>query len=100
LNVGTRKNRRTRADRRVRTNTVNGKVAKRLRRLARELKLDPETKYAPFGELQHLPERVYVDRASGETRTLPAGVLRRPFAMIACERRAYQEAKAIYRGDK
>lgn len=77
---------------------MNGRTAKRLRRLVRELKLDPETKYAPVGVLRRLPERTYVDRASGDTKVLPAGVLRRPFALAACERRAYQEAKALYKG--
>jgi hypothetical protein len=78
---------------------MNGKMAKKLRRIARELKLDPETKYAPVGELVRLPERKYVDKFTGEQKTLPGGVLRRPFAMKACERRAYQEAKAIYRNE-
>jgi hypothetical protein len=78
---------------------MRGKVAKKLRRIARELKLDPKTDYAPVGELQHLPERKYVDKFTGEQKTLPGGVLRRPFAMKACERRAYQEAKAIYRNE-
>lgn len=77
---------------------MNGRTAKKLRRLARQLKLDPENKYAPVGQLVHLPERTYVDRASGEKRTLPGGVLRRPFALQVCERRAYHEAKAIYKG--
>jgi len=76
---------------------MRGKIAKRLRRIARELKLDPRTDYAPVGELQRLPERKYVDKFTGEHKTLPGGVLRRPFAMKACERRAYQEAKAIYK---
>ena len=75
---------------------MNGRTAKKLRRLARALKLDPETKYAPVGEIRHLPERRYVDKFTGEEKVLPGGVLRRPFAMIACERRAYQEAKLIY----
>lgn len=76
---------------------MRGKVAKRLRRIARELKLDPRTDYAPVGELRRLPERRYIDRATGEEKILPGGVLRRPFAMKACERRAVQEAKAIYK---
>jgi len=76
---------------------MNGRIAKRLRKVARELKLDPKTDYAPVGELQHLPERRYVDKFTGEQKVLPGGVLRRPFAMKACERRAYQEAKAIYK---
>lgn len=75
---------------------MNGKTARRLRKIARELKLDPETQYAPHGPLRRLPERSYVDRSTGIERTIPGGVLRRPFAMIECERRAYKEAKSIY----
>jgi hypothetical protein len=76
---------------------LNGKVAKRLRKIAKALKLDPATSYAPVGELRRLPERRYVDKFSGEEKVLPGGVLRRPFAMKACERRAIQEAKSIYK---
>lgn len=31
-------------------------------------------------------------------RSYSAGIVRRPFALKACERRAYLEAKALYRG--
>lgn len=75
---------------------MNGKTAKRLRRIARELELPAENSYAPFGELRRLPERTYVDRRDGKTKTIPGGVLRRPFALKACERKAYQEAKNLY----
>ena len=37
-------------------------------------------------------------RADHQGRVYSAGIVRRPFALQACERRAYQEAKAIYRG--
>jgi hypothetical protein len=77
---------------------MNGKVSKRLRRIARELKLNPQTEYAPVGDLVRLPERRYIDKFSGEEKVLPGGVLRRPLAMTACERRAYHEAKEIYLG--
>lgn len=71
---------------------MNGKQAKRLRKIARELKLDPETKYAPVGEIRH--REAYKDHR----REYSGGIMRRPFAMTACERRAYIEAKAIYNG--
>jgi hypothetical protein len=77
---------------------VNGKQSKRLRKIARTLGLNPANSYAPMGVLRRLPERTYVDRRSGETKVLPGGVLRRPFALKACERKAYQEAKALYKG--
>lgn len=77
---------------------MNGKQARRLRKIARTLELPAENSYAPFGELRRLPERTYVDRRDGKTKTLPGGVLRRPFALKACERKAYQEAKKIYTG--
>jgi hypothetical protein len=77
---------------------VNGKQSKRLRKIARTLGLNPANSYAPMGALRRLPERTYVDRRSGETKVLPGGVLRRPFALKACERKAYQEAKALYKG--
>lgn len=44
-----------------------------------------------------MPERTYVDRRDGETKNLPGGVLRRPFALKACERKAYREAKNLYK---
>lgn len=31
-------------------------------------------------------------------RSYTAGIVRRPFALKACERRAYLEAKALYKG--
>lgn len=76
---------------------MRGKQAKRLRKIARTLELNPASSYAPMGPLRRLPERVYVDRQSGETKVLPGGVLRRPFALKACERKAYIEAKNLYK---
>jgi hypothetical protein len=72
---------------------VNGRTAKKLRRLARELKLNPQTEYAPVGEIRHAEAR-----RDHKGRSYSAGIVRRPFAMTACERRAYQEAKELYRG--
>lgn len=71
---------------------MNGKKAKALRRLARTLNLPEENSYAPVGELKRRP--AIVDHG----RTYTAGLVRRPFALRACERRAYQEAKALYKG--
>lgn len=77
---------------------MNAKKAKALRKIARTLGLNPANSYAPMGALRRLPERQYVDRRTGETKILPGGVLRRPFALKACERKAYKEAKALYKG--
>ena len=67
-------------------NSVNGKVAKRLRRIARGLKLNPESKLQPVGI-----ERTY--EKDGKTYAI-----RRPLALGPCFRRAYQEAKKLYLG--
>lgn len=77
---------------------MNGRKAKALRKLARELKLPPKTQYAPVGPLRHRESREIVD-AQGQVRVLQGGLVRRPFALQACARRAYQEAKAIYKGE-
>ena len=77
---------------------MNGKQAKKLRKIARTLKLPVSRLYEPMGALRRLPARFYKDRETGEERVIPGGVLRRPFALKACERRSYQEAKAIYKG--
>ncbi len=65
---------------------------KRLRKIARELNLDPKNSYAPVG-----PE-VHVEARNDHGRQYSAGIKRRPLALKACERRAYLEAKAIYKG--
>lgn len=59
----------------ARRRQINGKKARALRRIARGLKLKPETVH------------------------MAAGARGRTCVMGPCERRAYQEAKAIYRGD-
>lgn len=71
---------------------MNGKKAKALRRIARELKLPPENKYQPVGPLRRR------EAIKDHGRTYTAGIVRRPFALGPCERRAYQEAKFLYRG--
>jgi len=71
---------------------VNQKKAKALRRIARGLKLPTENKYEPVGEIRHR------EAIKAHGRSYSAGIVRRPFALGPCERRAYQEAKALYRG--
>jgi len=71
---------------------MNGKTAKKLRRIARELALTPADSYQPVG-----PE-IYVEAKVDHGRSYTAGIKRRPLALGACERRAYLEAKAIYKG--
>lgn len=70
---------------------MNGKVAKKLRRITRELKLGPENKYAFVGEIRHR------EAIKDHGRSYTAGIVPRPLALQVCERRAYQEAKAIYK---
>jgi hypothetical protein len=70
---------------------VNGKKAKALRRIARGLKLPEENSYEPMGELRH--KEAHRDHG----RSYTAGLVRRPFALKACERRAYKEAKGLYK---
>ncbi len=41
-----------------------------------------------------------MDPKTQETRTLQGGIVRRPFALKACTRRGYLEAKAVYKGQK
>ena len=70
---------------RIAGESVNGKQAKRLRKIARELELNANRAYAPVGPLR---------------RNQFGAPIRRPFALTECERRAYQEAKAIYQESK
>jgi len=71
---------------------VNGKKARALRRIARELNLDPEVKCQPVGPIRHR------EAIADHGRTFSAGIVPRPFALGPCERRAYKEAKALYKG--
>lgn len=71
---------------------MNGKKARALRAIARSLKLNPQTSYQPVGPEQH------VEAKKDHGREYTAGIKRRPFAVGPCFRRAYQEAKAIYKG--
>jgi hypothetical protein len=80
-----------RAERRE-NSKVNGKKAKALRRIARSLGLPPENKYEPVGPIRRR------EAIKDHGRTYTAGIIPRPFALGACERRAYKEAKALYKG--
>jgi hypothetical protein len=67
-------------------NSMNGKAAKRLRRIARELKLSPVSSLAPVGARR----TVEIDDKEYE--------IRRPLALQPCFKRAYREAKKLYTG--
>lgn len=73
---------------------MRGKTAKRLRKIARGLGLDPKTSYAPGGELRRRPPVLRPD--TGELQAGPP--IPRPMTMRECLRRAYKEAKKIYKG--
>lgn len=68
-------------------------TAKRLRQIAKSLGLETETKYAPGGPLRRRPS--YRDD-KGELQ--PGAPIPRPFVLRECVRRAYREAKKIYKG--
>jgi len=75
---------------------MNGRVAKRLRRIAAELHLNPENTYAPFGPLRRHPDRTIT--RDGKIEVIEGRPIPRPFALGECWRRAYQEAKKLYKG--
>jgi hypothetical protein len=70
---------------------MNGRAAKKLRRIARSLGLDPETRYTPGGPLRR--RAGYRDEAGVWQEGAP---MPRPAILTSCERRAYREAKKIY----
>lgn len=76
---------------------MNGKIAKRLRRIARELSLNPTTTYAPMGPLRRRADKAVMDE-EGKIQVIPGQPIPRPFALGECFRRAYREAKKIYKG--
>lgn len=73
---------------------MNGKAAKRLRRIARELKLDPKTAYTPGGPLRRQPSFIHPE--TGET--IEGAPIRRPGILVDCERKGYKVAKQVYKG--
>lgn len=76
---------------------MRGKTAKRLRKIARQLELNPATTYAPGGPLRRGPDKGYTDD-EGVFHRVPGAPIRRPGVLQECFRRAYQEAKQIYKG--
>jgi hypothetical protein len=72
---------------------MNGKTARRLRRIAASLELPKETAYAPGGELRRKPS--YRDE---EGILQPGPPIPRPIVLRECARRAYREAKKIFKG--
>jgi hypothetical protein len=72
---------------------MRGQTAKRLRAIARGLSLEPKTSYVPGGKLRRRPS--YRDAEGALQQGAP---IRRPWAMVECFRRAYKEAKKIYKG--
>jgi len=73
---------------------MRGQTARRLRRIARELKLAPKTEYAFGGPLMRKPS--FRDPRTGEM--VPGAPIPRPIVMRECFRKAYQEAKKLYLG--
>lgn len=76
---------------------MNQKKAKALRRIARGLHLSPTTEYAPVGKLRRRPPREIRDAQGRVIDVVEGPPIPRPLAMRECERRAYQEAKKLYR---
>ena len=72
---------------------MNGRVSRKLRQIASGLKLPQETGYGPAGKLRRGPS--YLD---DKGILQPGAPLRRPTAMTECFRRAYKEAKKLYKG--
>lgn len=95
--VASARNRNTRAARPAGRRQIRGKTAKRLRQIARALNLNPTTGYAPGGPLRRRPAgKVYGE--DGELVVTPGRPIPRPGVLIECLRRAYKEAKKIYKG--
>lgn len=76
---------------------MNGRVSKKLRRIARELNLSPTTAYAPGGKLRRRPSRWDSDELGAQV-LIQGPPIPRPGTLVECFRRAYQEAKKIYKG--
>ena len=72
---------------------MRGRTAKRLRQIARALNLNPRTNYAPGGRLRR--RAGYRDEAGV---LQPGAPIPRPGVMVECFRRAYKEAKKLYKG--
>lgn len=96
--AATVKSRHTHAGWHARRNIINGRKSKALRRIARTLKLDPDTKYAPVGAIRYRGDTARTDPVTKLPQTYKGGAVPRPIALAACVRRAYQEGKALYKG--
>lgn len=71
---------------------MRGTTARRLRQIARGLGLDAKTEYAPGGKLRRRPDRII------HGKVIAGAPIPRPFVMVECFRRAYKEAKKIFKG--
>jgi hypothetical protein len=76
---------------------MNGRVAKKLRRIARQLNLNPVASYVPGGRLRRRPDR-WDSNEKGERVLIQGAPIQRPGVLVECFRRAYREAKKIYKG--
>lgn len=79
----------------VRRKTINGKQARKLRRIATELGRPSETKWAFAGELRRKPSSTLPDG-----RVVPGAPIRRPIHLMDCQRRAEQECKKIFNEER
>jgi len=71
---------------------MNGKLVRKLRKIAHALELEPKTKYVPTARHLKCTCLSCEDRRHSDVDTLP------PHVMHECVRKAYKEAKRIYRG--
>ena len=73
---------------------MNGKLAKKLRKIARTLELPETVEYAPGGPLRRRASSI--NPLTGEQ--IPGAPIPRPRVMVPSVRRAAKEAKKIYTG--
>jgi hypothetical protein len=76
---------------------MRGSVARRLRKIASGLGLESKTDYAAGGVLRRRADHWGYDD-EGKRKLLQGAPIPRPQVMTECLRRAYKEAKKIYRG--
>lgn len=77
---------------------MNGKQAKRLRKIAAELGRPAGNNYAWAGHLQRRQDIVLGMKGGGDSaRVIRGAPIRRPLALGDCNRRAIQEAKKLYK---
>lgn len=73
---------------------MRGVTAKRLRKIAKSIGLPESGKYVPGGPLRRSPGFRHPE--TGEW--MEGAPIRRPAVLTECFRRAYKEAKRIYKG--